>query len=49
MSFLIRVGVRHVWSLWLFNTFLDGCMREIKAKVGNLGARLKMNGIYVQD
>ena len=30
---------------WLFNLFMDGCMREMKAYVGNVGERLKMNGI----
>ena len=29
---------------WLFN-IMDGCMREMKAKVGNVGARPKMNGM----
>ena len=28
-----------------FNIFTDGCMREMKAKVGNVGAKLKMNEI----
>lgn len=31
-------------SPWLFNIFIDGCMRELRAKVGNVGARLKVNG-----
>ena len=45
-SFPTGVGVRQgcVTSPWLFNIFMDGCMREMKAKVGNIGARLKMNG-----
>ena len=29
---------------WLFNIFMDRCMREMKAKVGNLSARLKIGG-----
>ncbi len=29
---------------WLFNIFVDGCTREMKAKVGKVGARLKLNG-----
>ena len=29
----------------LFNILMDGCMKEIKANVGNVGARLKINGI----
>ena len=31
-------------SLWLFNTSMNGCIKEIKAKVENISARLKMNG-----
>ncbi len=29
----------------LFNIFMDGCMREMRAKVGKVGARLKLNGV----
>ncbi len=29
----------------LYIIFMDGCMREMKAKVGNIGARLKLNGV----
>ena len=29
----------------LFNIFMDGCMRSMEAKVGNVVARLKMNGM----
>ena len=32
-------------SPWLFDIFMDGCMRELKAKVGKIGARVKMNGV----
>ena len=32
-------------SPWLFNIFMDGCMREMKAKAGKAGARLKLNGM----
>ncbi len=34
-SFAVDVGVRHgcVMSPWLFNIFMDGCMREMKCKV----------------
>ncbi len=32
-------------SPWLFNNFMDGCMREMKAKVGNAATRLKVNGV----
>ncbi len=40
-NFEIGVGVRQgcVILPWLFNIFMDGCMREMKAKVGNIGAR----------
>ncbi len=30
---------------WLFNIFMDGCMRKRKAKVGNVGTRPKANGV----
>ncbi len=33
-----------VMSPWLFNIFMDGCMREIKCKVVNMGAKLRLNG-----
>ncbi len=34
-SFAVRVRVRQgcVMSSWLFNIFIDGCMREMKGKV----------------
>ncbi len=32
-------------SPWLFNIFMDGCMRENKDNVGNVGTRLKVNGV----
>lgn len=34
-----------VMSPWLFNIFMDGCMREVIAKVGKIGAGLKLNGV----
>ncbi len=46
-SFAVEVGVRHgcVVSPWLFNSiFMDGCMREMKSKVVNAGAKLRLNG-----
>ena len=30
---------------WLFNIFIDRCMREMKAKLGNVDAILKMQGM----
>ncbi len=40
-DFEIRVGVRQgcVMLPRLFNIFMDGCMKEMKAKVGNTGTR----------
>ena len=32
-------------SPWRFYIFMDGCMRKMKAKVGNVDARLEMNGM----
>ncbi len=31
-------------SPWLFYIFMDGCMREMICKVGNAGAKLRLNG-----
>ncbi len=33
-----------VMSPWLFNIFTDGCTREMKCKVVNAGAKLRLNG-----
>ncbi len=45
-SFAVEVGVTQgcVMSPWLFNIFMDGCMREMICKVGNAGAKLRLNG-----
>ena len=32
-------------SPWLLNYSMDGCMRKIKAKMGNVSATLKINGL----
>ncbi len=46
-SFALEVGVRQgcVMSPWLFNIFMDECMREMKCKVGNTGAELEKFGL----
>ncbi len=46
-SFAIGVGVRQgcIMLPWLFNIFMDECMREVTAKVGKIGAGLKLNGV----
>ncbi len=45
-SFAVDLGVRQgcVMSPWLFNIFIDGCMREMKCKVVNMGAKLRLDG-----
>ncbi len=32
-------------SPWLFNIYMDGCIREMKVKVRDLGARLNVRGV----
>ncbi len=46
-SFNIEVGVRQgcVMSPWLFNIYMDVCMREMKVRVRDIGARLKVRGV----
>ena len=41
-SFCIKTGVRQgcVMSPWLFNVYMDGVIREMKAKSGNVGAKM---------
>lgn len=33
-------------SSWLFNIYIDGCMREVKTRVGSLVAKLKVGGLF---
>ncbi len=45
-NFAVEVGVRQgcVMSPWLFNFFMDGCMWEMKYRVVNTGAKLRLHG-----
>ncbi len=45
-SFAVEVGVSQgcVMAPWLFNIFMDGCTREMKCKVVNMGAKLRLDG-----
>ncbi len=47
VSFNVEVGVRQgcVMSPWLFNICIDGCIREMKAGVWDLCARLNVRGV----
>ncbi len=46
-SFNVKVGVRQgrVMSLWLFIIYMDGCIREMKVRVWDLGAKLNVTGV----
>ncbi len=46
-SFSVVVGVREgcVMSPWLFNIYMDGCIREMKVGVWDLGARMNVRGV----
>ncbi len=45
-SFALEVGVRQgcMMSPWWFHIFMAGCMREMKCKMVNTGAKLRLNG-----
>ena len=45
-SFCIKTGVRQgcVMSPWLFNVYMDGVIREMKAKSGGVGAKMMEEG-----
>ncbi len=44
--FEIKVGLRQgcVMSPWLFSIYMDGVMREMKGKVGEVGVRMYSEG-----
>ncbi len=46
-TFSVEVGVRQgcVMSPWLFSIYMDGCIREIKVRVRDLGVRLNVRGV----
>ncbi len=46
-EFKVEVGVRQgcVMSPWLFNIYMDGCIREMKVRVRDLGVKLNMRGV----
>ncbi len=41
------MGVRQgcVMSLWLFSIYMDGCIRVMKIRVRDIGARLNGRGV----
>ncbi len=47
VSFSVEVGVRQgcVVSPWLFSIYMDGCIRKMKVRVRDLGARLNVIGV----
>ncbi len=46
-SFNVEVSARQgcIMSPWLFNIYMDGCIREMKVRVQDLGARLNVRGV----
>lgn len=47
MSFVIGMGVRqwYVMLSWMFNIFLKSCMKEMKASIEKVGAKMKLDGM----
>ncbi len=47
-SYNVEVDARQgcVMSPWLFNIYMDGCIREMKVGVQDLGARLTVSRWY---
>ena len=45
-SFEVSVGLRQgcMISLWLFNVYMDGVVREVKAEMLERGVKLRRNG-----
>ncbi len=53
-SFTVEVGVKHgcVMSPWPFNIYMDWCIRKMKVREWNFGARLIVRGVvglYADD
>ncbi len=46
-SFNVEVGLRQgcIMSLWLFNIYMDACIRDMKVGVWDLGARLNVRSM----
>ncbi len=40
----LRPGQGSVMSLWLFNIFMDGVMKEMKGKAGEAGVKMYAEG-----
>ncbi len=46
-SFAVGVNAKQgcVMLPWMFNIFMDGCKREMKAQVGYVGGNLRLSGV----
>ncbi len=50
--FEIKMGLRQgcvVMSPWQFSIYMDGCIREMKVEVWDLGARLNVRVVWLGD